>query len=143
MFELVVMELEHIKGLIEEPMNFHLRDWYDSGWAEKLKQGTEAFSVLVNGEVMLCGGISPMWPGRGYLWTVLSSKIKEHSVATYRGLKLALFEQPYNRIEMDVPVDLEIAHRRARYLGFSLEVGRARKYLADGSDRSLYAWVRE
>lgn len=142
MFDVIKFEAEHIKEMVKEPMNAHLSDWYESGRAKFLQENTEGFSVVINEVPVLCGGIVPLWVGRGYLWTVLSDKIKNHSITVYRGLKKALLEQPYRRIEMDVPVDFELAHRRARFLGFTLECARAKGYLPDGSDRALYAWVR-
>lgn len=143
MFDLVKLEMDHIKELMKEPINAEHAEWFESGQAELLQKESESFAILINGSPMVCGGIIPLWKGRGYLWTILSEKIKEHSVAVYRGVRLALKEQPYSRLEMDVPVDLDIAHRRAKFLGFSLECARAKKYSPSGIDRSLYAWVRE
>ncbi len=143
MFEIVPLELAQLKSLVDEPMNAELSGWWETGAAKKLWEQTESFAILVDGEVMVCGGICPMWVGRGYLWTVLSEKIKQKPVSVYRGIKAALKEQPYRRIEMDVPVNHEIAHRRAKLLGFTLECPEARGYLPNGEARSIYAWVRE
>lgn len=143
MFEIIRFEPEHVIPLIAQPMNTKLQHWYDSGYAAQLRQHTVCFTGRVNGEVMMCAGIAPLWKSRGYLWVVLSENIKAHSVSVYRGARKWLKVQPYNRIEMDSPVDFELGHRRAEWLGFKLEIPVAKKYLPDGSDASVYAWVRE
>lgn len=143
MFEILRFEPDHIIPLLAEEMNRQYMDWYYTGYAHKLKQNTVCFTGRMNGQVLICAGIAPLWPGRGYIWCVLSEHIRAHSISVYRGARRWLKAQPYNRLEMDVPVDLEIAHRRAEWLGFNLEIKRARKYMPDGGDASVYVWVRE
>ena len=143
MFRVYDFEPEHICPLIVQPMNKELADWYENGTAEKLKKKTKAFTGAIGDEIMICFGAMPLWKKRGALWTILSQNIRKHSVAVYRGLRQAIEEQPwFDRIEMDVPIDLKIAHKRARFMGFELECARARKFSPEGEDRALYAWVR-
>ena len=142
MFEIKRFKAEDVIPLIYEPMNAHLRNWYDDGTARKLENDTKAFTGRIDNEVMACGGVVDMWAGRGYLWFVLSEKIKDHSISVYRGAKKWLRELNYRRLEMDVPLDMELAHRRAIMLGFYCETPYARQYLPSGRDASIYVMVR-
>ncbi len=144
MLEARPAELVHLEALVNEPMNHGLESWFKDGNAAMLIENTDAFSFFVNGELVMSGGLCRLWTGRAYLWTVLSEKIKQHSITVYRNLKRYLNNQKvYNRIEMDIPLDLEIAHKRAKFLGFTLECALAKSFSPNGEPRSLYAWVRE
>ena len=143
MFEVIPFKSWHVKEMIEEPMNASLKSMFESGYADLLENQTKAFTGMADGRVMICAGVYDLWRGRGYLWCVLSEHIKAHSISVYRGARRWLKEQPYRRIEMDVPIDMEIAHKRAEFLGFRLETLRAEKYLPDGSDASIYVFIRE
>ena len=143
MFEIIPFEPHHAARMIEQPLNSQLRNWISSGYAQELKANTEAFTGLVSGEVMVCGGIAKMWPGRGYLWSVLSENIRVHSISVYRGIRRWLNTRDYRRIEMDVPCHMEIAHRRAVWMGFEIEIQRARKYMPNGDDASIYVRIKE
>lgn len=135
---------EDIIPLIEEPMNESLKDWFSSGRAEVLQKDTMAFTVFYNDEPVLCFGVMRLWGMRGYMWGVFSENVKHCSVTVYRKLRKLINEQPYfDRIEMDTPVDNDLISRRALFWGFKLEIPTARKYSPSGSDRSLFAWVRE
>lgn len=142
MFKLKRMDINELLSLAKEPMNKTLRDW-DEAHAESLRDSTLAFTGLVNDELVFCFGLTPLWNKRGYLWVVLSERIKYHGTAVYRNVKKLLDEQQlFDRIEMDSPVDFELGHRRALFLGFKLECARAKKYSPLGEDKALYAWVR-
>lgn len=143
MFRAIPFQAEHAIDLLEDPLNDHLKDWYSSGYAKKMEDHSYAFTGFAGNEKLFCVGIVELWPRRGYLWSVLSSKISKYPVSTHRGMISLLKASSFNRVEMDVPVPSGVWHRRAVWLGFEQEIKVARKYFADGSDASIYAWVRD
>lgn len=144
MFKVVDFEIEDIKPLLNEPINQNLKKWVqdDYKYAKHISKHSLAITGMVNDEVMWCAFLFEIWNGRGYLVMVLSENIKKHSISVYRGMKQYLLTLPFNRIEFDCPVDMELAHKRAKFMGFKLMCERARKYLPDGGDAAIYEWVR-
>lgn len=142
MFELVPMTAEHLITLLDEPMNAPLiENFADIELIKKSDPG----AVLVNGVPTVCGGVNEYWKGRGHLWSVFSEKSKYNFVPTFRGIQAyvqAQLEQRFERIEMSMACDFLQAHRRAKMLGFQMEIYRAEKYLF-GQDCSIYSLVRK
>lgn len=142
MFDLVPFKKEHLEPLAKQSINSYLPEWVRDGHADKVEK-TLAFTGFVNGEVMVCGGIAHLWAGRGELWSIFSETSKINFLPTFRGIQKFLDNVPYARIETAIPCDFAIGHRRARLLGFELECERARHYLPNGNDCSLYARIKQ
>lgn len=142
MFDLVPFKKEHLEPLMLQKMNAYLPGWVKSGQAAAM-EGTYAFTGLLKGDVAACGGVVPLWEGRGQLWSIYSEAIKTNFLPIFRGMQKFLDSAPFARIEMAVPCEFELGHRRAKMLGFELECPRARHYLANGEDCSLYARIRQ
>lgn len=147
MFNIVDFEIDHIKPLLAEPINEDKPHWREDDYKfpRRLMQSNYVtpMSVTVNDEVVMCIFLVEVWTGRAHVVCIFGEKVREHSIPVYRNLRKILRAQPYNRLEFDVPVGFELGHRRAMFMGFDLEIPVAKKYLPDGSDASLYAWVRE
>lgn len=143
MFELIPFEPEHIIPLAKEPMNANIADWYESGYAKAAKELTQAVTGLVDGEIIGCCGVLEMWTGRGHIWTVVSERVRKNPVQIFKGMRRYFDSLNFRRLEMDIPIDLEVAHRRAIFMGFELETPLARKFLPDGKDASIYVRVRD
>lgn len=147
MYRTEKFQVEHFMQLAKEPINQNLQHMIGSGQVFGLLE-TEAVTFFKNEQIMICGGITQYWQGRGHLWTVFSEASKEHFVPVFRAvdawLKNLLLTK-YHRIElsMDWESDREMGHKRALMLGFKLEVERAKKYLPTGEDCAIYAMVRE
>lgn len=143
MFNLTPYKKEHLAEMLKQPINAGIADSYNNGLAEFLEQ-PGSMTCFVKDKPMACGGIIPLWKGRGVVWTVFSEESKNCFVPVFRGIKKFIDEQlkEYNRIELAVPVDFLIGHKRAKLLGFKLECARAEKYLPDGTDCSLYVRVK-
>lgn len=142
MFETVPLEDKHLAKLLDEPMNASLRPHMTN--LNLVKSG-DCATILVNGEVMLCGGINEYWKGRGHLWSVFSENSREHFVPTFRGIQAwirTMLQNKYDRIEMSITCGFLQGHRRAKLLGFKMELLRAEKYLF-GEDCSIYSLVRK
>lgn len=144
MFKVVKFKPEHGMTLLEEPINRHLSQWRVDDYAHmrKIESGSLALTGLVNNKPMICVFIVDIWSSRGYAVVILSELIRQNSLAVYRGIKNYMVKLPYNRIEFDTPCEYDLGHRRAEFLGFEIMCARARRYLPDGRDASVYQWVR-
>lgn len=110
-----------------------------------LLESLDSVSILEGKTYLFCGGISEYWPGRGHVWSVFNPESKKNFVPLYRAIQGLLKDRQgrYSRIEMSVDYGFTVANRRARLLGFKLEIERARKYHPGGRDASIYSMVRE
>lgn len=146
MSETVKMTSGHLFELVKEPLNQYLEEWFTSGKVEDLEKG-ESFTFIYKDQIMLCGGITPYWTGRGQLWCVFSGKAHDRFVPCYRAIKKWIDDQlRRNFVRIEVSIDhgesFDLASRRAELLGFYIECPLARKYLPNGGDVALYAMVR-
>jgi hypothetical protein len=144
MSELINFRSSHLEPLSKEPLNAWLSEWIDSPFGKSL-ESIQSKTFIYKGEVMVCGGITPYWSGRGQLWTVFSEKSKHNFVPVFRVIKKwlnSLLNENYRRIELSVDIGCDVGKRRAEMLGFYLETELARQYLPDGKDVSIYSLVR-
>lgn len=139
MFKLIPFEHAHLRPLLEQTMNAHIKPWMQN--LEALEKGW-ARTGMWRGEVVICGGVNAYWENRGQVWTVFSENTKGNFLPVFRIMKDFLRQQPYKRLEMCVPSDFELGHRRARLLGFEVECPLARSFLPDGEDAVLYSIVK-
>lgn len=145
MFEVVVFKKEHVKPLLAQGINQGMDAIFDDEMLQILESRNLYLTLLQDGEVMCCGGISPYWAGRGEMWCLFSEHCKSNFVPVFRMIRKWLkheLEHNYIRIELSIGCGLQHAKRRAQMLGFTLETERARKYLY-GEDCSIYTMVRE
>lgn len=142
MFKLEKFRVEHLEPMMCEKINAYLPNWIASGQAQKM---TESYSVtgFLDGKPMVCGGINELWPNRGHVWTVFSERSRANFLPVFRGILRFLNDAPYRRLEMNVPLDFALGHRRARLLGFELECPVARAYLPGGEDVSIYVRLKQ
>lgn len=145
MFELVKFEASHMITLSQEPINKWVEGMVLSGQAAELEEGDNNFTFLIDGYPHMCGGIGTYWNGRGQLWSIFSERSKDNFLPSFRCIQRWLIEQRkiFRRIELSVDYEFEQGKRRAEMLGFKLEIERARKFLPNGKDVSLYAMVSE
>jgi hypothetical protein len=100
-----------------------------------------SISVLDGDEVLFCGGVIEMWPGRLLCWALLAESIGHRMIACVRAVRRFMAELDAPRFEMDVEVGHAEGHRFARLLGFELETPRLRAFYPDGSDGTMYVRV--
>jgi hypothetical protein len=97
-----------------------------------------AWSGMVDGKAVVCGGIIVNPLGIGHLYAFLSPAAGPYMVAITRFGRRLLELQTARRIEASARVDFGAGCRWLKMLGFSLE-GTMRKFDPDGSDHFLYA----
>jgi len=100
-----------------------------------------SWTVWADTEIIFCGGILPLWPGRGYAWSILTERAGLHFIGLHRVVRHYLNESSLKRIEATVDADFLAGHRWIRALGFEFE-GVLRAYNPNGSDSVLYARIR-
>lgn len=143
MSEFIPFKKEHLAPLLEQKINFSIREWALSTAVDMEK--TDSVTLMYRGKVMVCGGIAPYWHGRGQLWSIFSEDSKFNFVPTMRGMKKWVHNQlkeKYSRIELSVEMGFLQGHRRAKLLGFELETMKAKKYLPSGETCSIYSLIR-
>lgn len=107
---------------------------------EFLDKAPHYYTIFVDDEVHVCGGVTLYWNGRGEAWAVLNPNRKHnHLLAVNKLVREFLDACPVQRIEASVDVEFTPGHRWVKFLGFELEAKRLRKFLPDGKDAALYA----
>lgn len=140
MVDLVPFRAEHLAEIELQAAQQYVRHLLDIEAARAL-EGPQAWTVRA-GRVLLCGGVTELWPGRGLLWSYVAKDIKARMVGVTRVAQRFLDLCPYVRIEAYVDCEFAAGHRWMHLLGFSLEAPRMRKHGVDGRDEALYARVR-
>lgn len=113
------------------------------GYADSLLDHGEAYTMLVDGDVIACAGVQEAWTGRGVAWALLSTKAGAHMRALTRVVAHYLNHLAVlRRIEAYVDPEFKAAIRWAKLLGFEME-GRMRAFGFDGSDNLMFARVKE
>lgn len=143
MFNVVPFKKEHIATLVEQKINLGNKEFFLSGLGKDFESHHDSFTGIIDGKPVVCGGIKEIWPNRGIIWCVFSESSKTNFVPVFRGIRTFLSKSKFNRIEVCIPCNFEIGKRRAEMLGFKLEIPCAKKYLADGTDCTIYSMVRE
>lgn len=133
------VHLEQIRG---QPAVAALLAHLSSAHATALEEVPYSYTILRDARVLVCGGVSEYWPGRGEAWALLASNLREDLVPITKMAKRFLDVCPLRRIEAAVVVDHAAGHRWAQLLGFQLEAPLLRAYTPQGEDCSLYARVR-
>ena len=141
MFELVPFKREHLEPLMVQKINAFLPQWIRDGQAD-LMEKTYSQSIIVEGEVMGCGGIIEFWRGRGQLWALFNERSGIKMMSTFRAIQRFIETATFKRIEIAVPYELAVGHKRARLLGFKLECEKAECYLSNGGAASLYSRIK-
>ena len=138
---IIPFEALHVELLDDQEHNKPLRPFITAKDVRAL-EGPHAYTGVVDGRVVVCAGVEPMWQGRGYAWSYLSAGSGAHFVAIHKAVKRFLEIAPFVRVEASVVCEFEQGHRWARMLGFNLEAERMISYGPDGRDYALYARVK-
>lgn len=141
MIKVIPFEAPHVELLDEQEQSKHLAGFISAADVRALKNDY-AYTVVADGQVLLCGGVVPVWPGRGHGWCYLSRDSGRHLVAITRAVRRFLDMVPFVRIEMTVDCSFDAGHRWAHMLGFRCEAERMTAYGPDDRDYALYARVK-
>lgn len=129
----------HLDALTEQDATAYLRQFAQADDAKKLRAASShAYTGLVNGKPVACGGITQWWPGVGEMWAVFGRDAGPHMVAIVRGAKRVLDLADCHRVSAAVDTTFVPGQRLAALLGFTIE-GKMRSYGPDRRDYYLYA----
>lgn len=138
-FEVVPLKIEHVSYLLSKPQNHTDKNFFPPHTIPRL-EGNGFVTGLMNGVPAICGGVVEYWEGRGYAWCLFNPEIRQEWITLFRAIDKYLKEilPRYNRIEVCVPLSIPVGHRRVTMLGFVEETARAKRFLPDGQDCSIY-----
>lgn len=137
------LKKEDLIALRAQDMNKEVLTWMTNDMMDFLVLKPFSVSIFYKDVLMLCGGVTAIWYNRALIWTVFSESSKKNFLPVFRGIKAFLQYQPFKRVELSVPCDHHVGNRRARALGFTLECDRARNFLPDGKDATLYSYIKD
>lgn len=112
--------------------------------AQEVADAKTAFTVFHEGNISLCFGITPYWPGMAEAWMIPSRYALDRGLRLTRGAK-RFFDKigpslDLRRLQVVVCVDREKAVSWAEFLRFKRE-GLMRRYGPEGSDYYMYARI--
>lgn len=112
-----------------------------------LENRSIAYTAIVDGKIIGCAGITPLWQGVGSAWMALSVDAEKHmfwaSKLVRRFIRDITNALNLHRVEMVALVESERNQRWAKFLGFKEEGGIAHQYTSDKRDMIRYEWVRK
>ena len=132
----------HLEELMLQPAQEYARgDMEKKGYGEVLAKG-DSFTGIIDGRIVVCAGVVPMWAGRGETWALIAGDIgklgmRELHYAARRYLEMSQLR----RIEAHCDASFKQAHRWLKLLGFQYE-GPLAKYTPDGRDCLRFARIR-
>jgi len=139
---------EHAHEILAGPLNEGVPETtYQFGYtADKIGIEGQTFTGVVNGYVVACGGIIPLWPGVGEGWVLASYRIHHNRFSVVRSVCVILDnlmeDHGYWRIQGATLANWKQGIRFANLLGFEKE-GVMRRYGPDGSDYIRHAKVKD
>lgn len=133
---------EHLQRMVLQPRQEGMRELLtDELYA--MMESSDSFTGLDGDRVLACAGTFQIWQGRAAAWAYISNDVGNRMLDVTRAVRRYLDMVGHRRVEMDVDVEFEAAHRWARLLGFTLEAPHREFFTPDGRDCALYARVRK
>lgn len=102
---------------------------------------TDAYTVFIGGEVMLCAGVSEIFEHRAVAWSLVSRHAGKEFRVIHRAVDGFLRQCKYDRVEMMVKSGFVAGERWAKLLGMEKE-GLMRMCGPDKQDYFMYARIR-
>lgn len=132
MIELIDLERHHLRLI--RPQDAQVAEVTADSLAGPIGKG---WTAVADGVPICCGGVMPVWEGRGYCWTLIDRDAGPHMLGLTRAIRSLLDRSGWRRLEMAVDAEFEAGARWAVLLGFRLEC-HAPKYLPNGRDALVY-----
>lgn len=132
----------HLARVVPQPAQGSVAGRLGREIADSLALEGLAFSATLNGRIIGCAGIVPLWPGVGHAWAVLSDAVLAYPVALTRTADREMTRIEcrlgLRRVQATVAEDHVAGRRWLAWLGFEVE-GLMRNYGPDGTgDYWLY-----
>ena len=134
---LIPFKAEHLLSFVDKNTDI-LQEMRHA--VEKERRGP-AFTAIVDGRVIGCGGVMVMWPGVGAAWVSVDKDITRYGIWLTRNVKAALRDivkgLGLHRVEA-----VALSHSRwLKIVGFHKETDIAQAYTQDKLDVVRYAFI--
>lgn len=145
-YKIIPFEAPHIRLIrnVDESKFYGISNEQMIRYSHEAQKSGPAWTVITDGEVILCGGAKIVMPGMGEAWTYFSEDIHSHALAVHRIVKKMLQfiidEHKLRRIQAISKETVPDAGRWLEALGFQKE-GVLRKFGPEGDNFVLYARV--
>jgi hypothetical protein len=121
-------------------------------WIEGWKTAGPAYTLVIEGEVVACAGVTILEPGKGEAWALLSTLFYQYPKTAYKAIRKGLEDiirekglkrvQAFVKCGTGVPtVDTQASCRFLEHLGFVNETPNAMKAYHNGHDYYMFARV--
>ena len=139
-YEITSFDKSHVDEILTFGMNDKLLENDTSNEEGRIDVGIPglSFTLWADNNIVLCGGITPMWDGVAEGWVIASKRIYDHKIKSVSAIKKRLDLLCTNnniwRVQTSVKEDFEVGIRFAEWLGLKKE-GLMLKY---GPDKTNY-----
>lgn len=113
-------------------------------WAEDVESDIAALTVVYEGRIVACAGITKILEGVGQAWAIFPPDVGKHHIdprITKVKIRELMEEHNLRRVQATARTDYPAASSYLKYLGFERE-GVMKSYEPDGADSYLYAITR-
>lgn len=141
MFKVIPFKKEHIEVM---DVRDHESNILNNDVLSKLEKTSIAFTGVVNGKIISCGGIIVVFKGVAELWQIPSIYVSEITIKYARYIRkwIELMRQEFQLYRMEtICLDDDLHNRWMRFLGFERE-GVKRKFL-NGHDYVMFGKIWE
>lgn len=134
---------EHVRALGCLGGQDWLAPYMDRFRPEELERAGPAFTGMADGRPIGSAGLVAVNDYRAIAWAVFAPRSGRFFTSVVRAIGSFLDHgHSFARVEAYVDYSFSEGHRLARLLGFAREVDRARYFLPDGRDASVYVRYR-
>ena len=139
-YEITSFDKSHVDEILTFGMNDKLLENDASSEEGRIDYGIPglSFTLLADDNIVLCGGITPLWDGVAEGWVIASKRIYDHKIKSVSSIKRRLDLLCTNnniwRVQTSVKENFEVGIRFAEWLGLKKE-GLMLKY---GPDKTNY-----
>lgn len=137
--KIVPYKVEHVKNIIKYGLNDERIELDAKSYEDQIDFTIPAmaFTLLVNNNPVVSGGVYPLWPGVAEGWVISSRRIFNFNLSAAKAIKKRTDYICINngvwRLQTAVRADYETGIRFAKWLGLEKE-GLMKKYGPDGSN---------
>ena len=139
-YEITSFDKSHVDEILTFGMNDKLLENDASSEEGRIDYGIPglSFTLLADNNIVLCGGITPLWDGVAEGWVIASKRIYDHKIKSVSSIKkrldLLCINNKIWRVQTSVKEDFKVGVRFAEWLGLKKE-GLMLKY---GPDKTNY-----
>ena len=139
-YKIIPYERSHTDEILTFGMNDKLLENDASSEEGRIDYGIPglSFTLLADNNIVLCGGVTPLWDGVAEGWVIASKRIYDHKIKSVSAIKkrldLLCINNKIWRVQTSVKEDFKVGVRFAEWLGLEKE-GLMKMY---GPDKTNY-----